>query len=683
MKQTKIQAFFVLFTLIFAFTISAYSQINKSLDERVPLDPAITYGKLDNGLTYYIKVNHKPEKRMELRLAVKAGAICEDDDQNGLAHFCEHMAFNGTKNFPKMDLINFLESVGVRFGADLNAYTAWDQTVYMLELPTDKPELIDKGFLVMEDWGHNVAYTTEDIEKERGVIMEEWRLGKGAEDRCDRKHYPIVFYNSKYAKRDIIGDTAIISRCNPDALRRFYKDWYRPDLMAIIAVGDFDKDEVLKKIKEHFGRIKPATTERKREKFSVPYHKETLVTVATDKELSFPSVEIIFKHPERELGSYKAFRENIIDNLFTSMLNNRLDEERQGKNPPFVFAYSYASNFVGDLRVFQLSSMGKGEAIDQTLRALITQIFKVKQNGFTESEFDRAKKESLRFMEKAFAERDKTESRNYASEYIRNFLENESAPGIASELELYNKWLPDISLKEVNEAANNYIRKESVVISISAPEREGVKVPTEPEALKTFNEIADSKIAGYVDEVSDKPLFSKQLTPGKIVETKEIKDIGVTELKLSNGMRVVLKPTDFKNDEIQFTSFSPGGTSLATDDIYYSAAVASSIIGQSGISDFSKIQLDKMLTGKIVNVYPRIGELTESIEGSASPNDIETMFQLINLYFTEPRKDVDAFNSWKDRTMSSIKEQKNSPRSVFSDSIRVTMSQYHFRGMPW
>ncbi len=682
----KIQSnFFVIITLLL-FTLSAYSQTKidfNNLKSDVPPDPSVKIGKLKNGLKYYIMENKKPEKRAELILAVDAGAILEDDDQNGLAHFCEHMAFNGTKNFPKLDLVNFLESIGVRFGADLNAYTNTDETVYMLTLPTDSIYQLNKGFQVLEDWAHNVLYEGKDIDDERSVIREEWRLGKGAEDRIDKKEIPYLYKNSKYEKRDVIGDTAIINNAKYDELRRFYHDWYRPDLMAVIAVGDFNKDDIEKKIIEHFSKLNNPENERKRVKFSVPPNKEVLVSVATDKELSMPRVTIYFKHEGRDERTYGSFRLGLLDNLFSLMLTDRLQELTRKPNPPFIYAYAYESRFVDDIRSFTMMGMAKSDGIKQSLESLVKEAFRVYQNGFTQTELDRAKKVLLRQIEKGYDERDKTESQRLALEYVRNFLDKEPIPGIAAELEIVKNYLPGISLDEVNALTHQLIKKENCVITVSAPEKPGIIVPTKDEVLNTFNAISEEKIASYTDSVSNQPLLSNIPKSGSVVKEKLIKDLGLTELDLSNGVRVILKPTDYKNDEITFSSYKWGGTSLASDDDFLSAATSASIVNQGGVGNFDRNQLTKVLAGKIVRVYPSIDYLDENISGSCSPKDMETMFQLIYLYFTQPRKDKEAFESFITKIKSQIEDSKNSPRSVMRDTLDVTQFNYNFRKLPW
>lgn len=654
-------------------------------DQMIKPDPTITIGTLDNGLKYYIKENKKPENRAILRLIVKAGSVLENDNQAGLAHFLEHMCFNGTKNFPKNELVSFLESTGMRFGADVNAATGFDQTYYMLEIPMDKEGLLEKGFQVLEDWAHNVSFSPEEIEKERGVIMEEWRVYRGANERVMRKHYPVLFYKSKYADRLPIGDTAIIKHAPRERFVEFYTDWYRPNLMAVIAVGDFNKAEIEKMIKEKFGRIKNPANMKERVEFEIPSHKETLVSIATDKELQMPMVQMYFKFPAREEGTYGEYKESIKERLISTMLTNRLNELTREKNPPFMYAGGGIGRFISNLATFTLIAVPKTEqgGVINGVDALLTEAFRAMKYGFVETELDRTKKQMIRGMENAYNEKDKTNSNAFASEYMRNFLQDEPIPGIEVELALYKKLLPEITLDQINDMVKKYIRKQDLVIAISAPEKEGVVVPNEQEVLATYDNASKKKLEPYVDQVSDEPLIAKEIKPGKITGVKNIDKIGVTEFKLSNGARVILKPTDFKNDQILFRAYSPGGTSLSSDDIYYSAAYANNIIDECGISNFSLTELEKKLSDKVVSLSPGIGELTEGFSGSCSPDDMETFFQLLYLYFTNPRLDYEASETFLNKQKEMIANSKVSPDNAFRDTISVTMANYHERSKPW
>ncbi|MCX7908507.1 MAG: insulinase family protein [Ignavibacteria bacterium] len=680
------QLFNLVLILSFSFLFFNFSQPNidiKSLDDKIPTDPKIKIGTLSNGMKYYIKYNKKPEKRAELMLVVNAGAICEDPNQNGLAHFCEHMAFNGTKNFPKQALIDYLESIGVKFGPELNAFTSWDETVYMLQIPTDSIEQFVKGFQVLEDWAHNVTFDPTEIDKERGVVIEEYRLGRGADERVERKHNKLLFYNSKYAIHDIIGDTNILRNASYDVIKKFYRDWYRPDLMAIIAVGDFDVGIVEKIIKEKFSRINKPSKIRKREYVVIPPHKEVFVSIASDKELSFPRVEINFKGDEIKEGTFRNYRENLLSRIYTTMLNYRLNEYLRKENPPFkFFVYSSYQPLGRKNSSFVLFAGAIGNAVDRCVETLLMEAFRAYQHGFTITEFERAKKEILRQYESMYNERDKTESINFAFEFMRNFLSGEAIPGIEFEYELVKKWMPDIKLEEVNALSNKFIKKENALIAISLPERQDVVVPKEEDIKKMFADISNKKLEPYVDVVPTKPLFNKNVSEGKIIQEKELKNFDALELKLSNGATVVLKKTDFKDDEVIFAAYSLGGASLVKDEDYFNATYADNIISESGLGQFNKTELDKYLADKVVKLWAGISDYSEYISGSSSPKDLKTLFEMINLTFTEPRIDKEAFSAQKQQLIANIKDSRNRPEKVFGDSIRCYLWNWHPRTLP-
>jgi zinc protease len=682
MNIFRIGKLLLLLGLLFFIQNNSHAQQIYKPDQVLTPDTSILIGKLKNGLTYYIRENKKPEKRAEIRLAVKAGSILEDDDQQGLAHFVEHMAFNGTKNFPKHELIDFLEKSGMRFGPELNAYTWFDQTVYMLQVPTDSPTVMKKGFQILEEWAHEVTFDDTEIDKERGVIVEEWRLGRGADWRVSMKHIPFQLYHSRYADRITIGKKEIIESCPHSAIRRFYNDWYRPDLMAVLAVGDFNKKEIEKLIKDRFTGLKNPKKERQYEKFPIPDHSQTLVSIATDSELTRTSVNIIFKREVHLSRTAADYRKDIIGYLYDGMLNARLNELLQSPNPPFIYAYSGDSRFIGEKQAYNLGAGAKENSILGGLEAVLTEAFRVKQHGFTASELERQKSSNLRWIEEAYRERDKTESGQIADEYLRNFLINEPIPGIETELNLYKQYLPDISIEEVNKLAEERMTVGNRVVTISAPKKESVKVPTEAEVLVLIDTISIKQLDPYIDRVNAEPLVTNLPTPGKVIDEKKITSLDVTEWKLSNGARVVLKPTDFKNDEILFSAQSNGGSSLVADKDYLSANFATSIVNQSGIGEFDIVTLQKKLAGKVVYVSPMISMLSEGFSGSASPQDVETMLQLTYLYATSPRRDTIAFASLMARQKASIENRSLSPEGAFNDTIQVTLTNYHYRTRP-
>jgi zinc protease len=660
----------------------AWDVAKAGLNDKIPTDASIRTGTLKNGMRYYIRKNAEPEKRVEMRLAVNAGSVLENDDQQGLAHFTEHMGFNGTKNFKKSELVDYLESIGMRFGADLNAYTSFDETVYMLQVPTDKPSYIEKGLQILEDWAHNVTFDDTEIDKERGVVIEEWRLGRGAFDRLNNKTLPIELYQSQYAQRLPIGKKDILENFKHETARQFYHDWYRPDLQAIIIVGDIDPAKMEEQVKKQFSAIPAVTGSKPRNNFPIPYHEDTKVAIATDKEMPYAMVQLNYMHDKLNKGTVKDYRTELAYHLFSGMVSNRLKELTQQADPPFILAQSNISSFFRDKAAYGVFSIVKPDNIQKGLETLIQENERVKRFGFTQTEFDRQKTELLKGYETSYKERDKTESKQFAAEYIRNFLEDETVPGIAAEYELTKRFVPEISLAEVNALAKEWIRNGNNSVIITAPEKEGVTVPTEAGVRTALSNAKSLVLTAYKDVSTDKPLMAKKPNAGKITSEKTNKEMGITEWQLSNGAKVVFKPTDFKNDEILFGAWSPGGTSLVNDKNYVSASHAADIINNSGISAFDANTLEKMLSGKVANASPTIGELSEGFTGEAAPADMETMLQLVNLYFTDPRKDKTGFEAYKSQMKGFVANNSLTPEGVFRDTVTKVMSQGNYRRRP-
>ncbi len=663
------------FRLLLLFMLLAVVPVNivaqtADKDLPIPADPNIRIGKLENGLTYYIKLNKKPEKRMELRLAINAGSICETDGQQGLAHFCEHMCFNGTKNFPSNKMVSMLEEMGVKFGAELNAYTGFDQTIYMLKVPTDSIEWINRGFQVLEDWAHQVSLDDAEIDKERGVIVEEWRMGLGADDRMQAKYIPVILKGSKYAERLPIGKIDVIKSFPYDTLRSFYRSWYRPDLMAMVIVGDIDPALAEKKVREYFGRIPKAVNPHPRVEMTVPDNNEPLISVVTDKEASGFDAEIYYKHPKSAEITYGDYRNSLMRSLFTGMLNNRLQEIAQKPDAPFLYAGTGYGSFIGrSVDVYSLSVSAKENQIENSIDVVLIENERVRQFGFTATELDREKKDLLSSYEKAAKEADKTESRSYASEYIRNFLTRESIPGIQKEFEITKEYLPDITLEEINNLGRGWTTDENIVALITAQEKEGVKVPTEEKVKDIILGVKSKKITAYVDAVSDVPLLAARPVATAIVKRADDKKSGYTDLTFGNGVHMILKPTDFKNDEIVLSAYSPGGFSLYPDSDVMSANLATAIITQSGLGDYDFTGLQKKLSGNTARLSPYIGELNEGVSGSCSPKDLETMLQLNYLYFTKIRRDENAYNAFISRVRNMIKPMRANPQVIFKDTL--------------
>ena len=671
----------LLTSLIFiTLSTTLIAQINPL--QPMPVDQKVKIGKLSNGLTYYIRHNVKPEKRVELRLVVNTGSVLEDDDQLGLAHFMEHMNFNGTKRFPKNELVSYLQSIGVEFGADLNAYTSFDETVYMLPVPTDKPGLVDKGLQILEDWAHNALLDSTEIEKERGVVIEEWRLSRGADERMMKQTLPVQYQGSKYADRLPIGKLETLQHFNHAALKRFYTDWYRPDLQAIVVVGDIDVNDMEQKIREIFGDIPARTNSRKREIFPVPDHTELLTVVAKDKETAFPSVEILYKRdpqPETTVGDYVRYMNGA---LFTGMLNNRFRELTLQPNPPFVGAGSfYGESYARTKDAYQLFANSSDTGMSRALYTLAEENRRILLYGFTPSEFDLQKKQVLSYYDRVFNEREKQESYNYVEEYIRNFLTEEPIPGIEWEYDFVKQYLATVTLPDVNQLAAKWISNNNMVVTLNAPDKAGIKIPSAEEVKAVLGKAETATISPYKEKVLAKNLLdASRIKAGKIISTKTDEELGTSTLVLSNGATVVLKPTNFKNDEILFRAFSKGGHSLVKDADYYSAIYAASIVGQSGVGGISAIDLGNMLKGKNTSVTPSIGGLSEGLSGGTIPKETETLLQLVYLYFTSPNKEAQAFESFKTRQKQLYANVASNPEIFFSGEVQKIMTSNHPRG---
>ncbi len=650
------------------------------VDAPLPLDSRVKRGVLANGLTYYVLQHKKPEHRAQVWLAVNAGSVLEDDDQRGLAHFVEHMGFNGTTHFPKQALVDFLEKSGVAFGADLNAYTSFDETVYTLQVPTDKPELLNKAVSVLRDWSENVTFDPVEVEKERGVVLEEWRLGRGAGMRLFDKQAPVLFHGSKYADRITIGKPEIIKGAPRDTLMRFYKDWYRPNLMAVIAVGDFDPAEMENKIKEQFSTLKAAPPQaRARPAVQVPAHPTELVSIETDPEATRTEVSITTKMPHRPLATTGDYRRAISERLFNAMLGARLDEIRRKPNAPFLFAGSHTGAMVRTEDMFAQSAAVKEGGVQEGFSALLEEMLRVERHGFVASELERAKSDVLRTFEQAVKQRDTEDGRGFAREIVRHFLQDEAMPGPETELALVTKMLPTFTLDELNRLGKS-LASGSRVVTVTGPST--MAKPTEAAILATTKTVEARDIKPYDDGGPSVPLMTDKPTPGPVVATRTIPELGITEWTLKNGVRVVVKPTDFKNDEVRMTAFAPGGTSLAPDADYDTDKFADTIVGQGGIGAFDATALRKALAGKVVGVSARIGELTEDVSGTASPSDLESMFQLVHLSFTAPRRDEPAFQSWRARELDAAKNRRQSPEGVFHEDLGLFATQNHRRRQP-
>lgn len=666
-------------TTFLLLLIGGFTNGQTTSNTPLPLDPSVRTGKLANGFTYYIRRNTEPKDRATLYLANKVGSVLENDNQQGLAHFMEHMSFNGTTHYPKNELVNYLQKAGVRFGSDLNAYTSFDETVYQLPIPTDDAEVFKNGMQIMRDWAQEATLDPVEIDKERGVILEEKRLGKGAQQRMQDKSLPVLFNNSRYSNRLPIGNEEVLKSFKPETLRQFYTDWYRPDLQALIVVGDIDVDEVEKMIKAKFGDLKTPKAPKKRIQYSIPLSGQNQFIAVTDKEFPATVMQVMIKQPELVIKTSDDYRKSLQRNLINQMLADRYNELSKQADPAFIQGGASMEGFMAGLDSYSAFIIAKPGEMENGFKAVWRETERAKQFGFTQTELDRAKQSFLSNMESALKEKDKTKSENFVQEYLQYFLKGQAAPGINVEYKLVQKQIPGITLAEVNELAKKYITDINRDVVIMAPEKDKSNLPDKAAVDSWIKCIQDEKLTAYVDQVSDKPLVAKLPAAGKVVSENKINELNVTELTLSNGVKVVLKPTDFKTDEIQFKGFSPGGTSLYSDTDYQSAANAAGLIDNSGLGDFSSNELPKLLAGKIVQVSPYISERTEGISGNAAPKDLETALQLIYLYFTSPRIDTSIFKGFISNSKSGLANRGNDPNNVFSDTVSAVLGNYNIR----
>lgn len=647
------------------------------LTDPIPTDPNVKIGQLKNGLKYYIRKNEKPEDKVDLRLVINAGSILENDQQQGLAHFMEHMCFNGTKRFPKNELVDYLQSIGVKFGQHLNAYTSFDETVYFLPIPSDDKEKVEKGFQIIEDWAFNTTLTPEEIDKERGVVLEEYRLGLGADKRMMGRFMPKIMYNSLYAKRLPIGQKEILENFTYDKLTSFYKDWYRPDLMAVIVVGDIDVAEMESKIKQHFASYKNPKNEKERKFYDVPNHNETFVAVESDKEASFTRVQLMYKDYEKPIvvKTVGDFKNYLAKGLFSTMLNNRLEEITNGSNPPFTYGYSYhGGTWARTKGAFQSVAMTAEDKQLQALKVLVTENERVKEFGFTQGELQRAKAEFLAQFERQFNERDKNESANYVWEYQGNFLENEPIPSIEWTFNTMKKLLPTISLEDTNNLISKYLKNDNRVVVFTGPDKENVAKPSEGDVLKAL-EVDKSELKPYEDGSVVESLLRKDVTPGKIVSKSVNEAFNVVTLKLSNGATVEYKKTDFKNDEVQFEAISFGGTNLFSNDDYLNASVALEGISEAGFSGLKLNDINKFMTGKIARVNPYVYGIYEGVRGSSTPKDLEYLLQMTHAYFTDLNFDQEAFSSFVVKQKGFLANIMTMPNMYFNGEFYKFLNQ--------
>ncbi|WP_316750011.1 M16 family metallopeptidase [Pedobacter gandavensis] len=665
---------------------STSTAVKKSTGQLIPNDPNVKIGKLPNGLTYYIRKNTEPKNRAELYLATSIGSLMENDDQLGLAHFTEHMAFNGSKDFPKNDMINYLQKAGVRFGADLNAYTSFNQTVYQLPIPTDSASVFKSGFKILANWAGKITMDGEEIDKERGVIIEEDRQrGKNAQERMQKQMLPLILKGSRYENRLPIGKVELLQTFTHDKIRDFYKDWYRPNLQAVIAVGDFDVNEVEQLIKQNFSELANPANPRPRLAYDLPDNKEPLVKIITDPEQPYNIAQIMYKQRGGVVKTTEDFKKSLMYSMINSMISARFQEILQKGTPPFLVAQSSYGPFQGGLvpnvNAFHTVVVSStAESLEKALAAGLAENERVVKFGFLPSELEVAKKNINAGNEKRLKEKDKTASAAFVQKYLNNFLQGTSIPSTEYSYELTKKTLEEISLAEINALAKTLLTKDNQIILVQAPEKDKAALPTEAKLLAVMKN-AGNGVTPYVDNSINKPLLDKKPVAGKIVAEKKIDAVGVTELTLSNGIKVLLKPTDFKNDQIVFSSFGKGGTSLASNNDFRSAEMVS-LIPESGVGEFNPSNLNKLLAGNTGSATAYVSDLYQGFSGGASPKDLETSFQLVYAYATKPRKDAEIFNKNMGDYKVILGSKGANPSSVFADTVQAVLSNYHERGMP-
>lgn len=684
MKSTPFKFLAALFGL--AMLLPQLQAQSYDLNSFPPLDPKVRYGVLPNGMKYYIRENKLPENRAEFYIAQNVGAIQEDDNQDGLAHFTEHMAFNGTKNFPKKALLDYLATIGVKFGQNVNAGTGVEQTTYMVtSVPLLREGILDSALLVLHDWANFISFEPAEIESERGVIREEWRMYGSAGMRMDNKLRPVIYKDSKYAKRNVIGDTAVINNFEHETIRNFYKKWYRPDLQALVIVGDFDGNAVEAKIKKLFSDIPAAVNPAPREIYPLPNNVEPLIGVASDPEATNTEIAVYYKaekvkDSDKNLG---YMRLQLAQRLINSMFGQRMSEISRKENAPFLNAACFYSGFTRAKDAFIGYAYARNNEGIKALSALLTEMERMKQFGFTQGELDRAKASLMRNYESQFTEKDKRKNRELVYPNIGHFTSNNPNPGIEYEYEFAKNMIPGITIQEINNEVKKYVHPENMIVSVTGPEKEGVTLPKEQEIKDAIAAVSTSKIEAYVDNLSGKKLIEKELAPGKIAKISTNASMGTTEWVLSNGIKVIFKPTDFKEDELIMQAYSIGGYSAADNSAIPSAQVMGSIVNEMGVGNFSRTDLNKMMAGKRVSVNPSIFGDREGISGYMSPKDLETGLQLVHLYFTQPRWNETDFKTWLDRMKSNYINMQAEPRKAYSDTLTVVMNNHNKRFRPF
>lgn len=665
-----------------ALLLAAAVQAAPALESPLPVDPAVRIGRLPNGLTYYVRPNPRPAKRVALRLAVKAGSILEQEDERGLAHFLEHMAFNGSKHFRPGELVAFFESIGARFGADANAWTSFDETVYTLDVPTDEPGLVQKGLLALSDFVARADLAPAEVEKERGVVLEEWRLGQGAGSRVQRKQLPVLLHGSRYAERLPIGDPEVLRSFPPESLRAFARRWYRPDRMALVVVGDLDPAQAEAWIREAFADVPAAGPGPTPPVHPIPTHPETLVSVASDPEVRSSSVAVVFKHarlPEKTVADYRRW---LVDRLVHQMINERLDGIARRADAPFLAATASSDTWGRTVDALSVGATVAEGGIEAGLRAILEETERVRRHGFRKEELDRARRWQLALYERGLNEKDKSESGSFAREYVGHFLDEEPIPGIVEEHRIAQAYLPTVTLDEVQSAARRLIHEDSRVVLAVAPEKEGLATPSEAALRGVVATVMRAEIGPWTEAALRERLVETPPAPGKATARRTVAGLGATVLTLSNGVTVWLKPTDFKNDQVLFTATARGGSSLAEPAGFRAASFAASAVAEAGFGGLGPTEIEKVLAGRLVSSTPTIGHYTHGLGGSSTPRDLESMLQLVHLQLTAPDDRPASFEVVRRRLESVVLNRAKEPTVAYLDKLQELNTDGHYMHRP-
>jgi zinc protease len=668
--------------VLLAATAVLAAQQTFNLQDTLPFDTVVRTATLPNGLKYFVRKNNRPAGRVALRLAVKAGSLHEADDQLGLAHLVEHMAFNGSAHFKPGELVSYFESIGSRLGPHVNAYTSFDETVYMFDVPTDKKEVVEKALTALADVAGGLSLTQQEVDKERGVVIEEWRGGLGAQSRIRDKQFPILFHDSRYAVRLPIGKPEILRNAPVARLRAFYDTWYRPELMAVIAVGDIDAGEIEQTIKTIFSPITARAPKAPEPDHKVPLHQQPLVSVVADPEVTQSTVSIVRKRQREGEQRVSDYRRDLVARTIDHMMDERFSELERKTDAKFLGAGVSGGGLSRDVSTFSMSARVENGKLEDGIGVLATEALRVREFGFSVSEVDRAKKWMKSFYERAYSERDKSESGSFAQEYVSYFLEDEPSPGIEYEYRLAKQLLPTITQADASTMARSLLGDDSRVILATSPQKSGVKVPTESELQAALAAATSTRVTAWTDTEMTRPLMERAPAAGTVTSRRTLDDLGVTIVRLSNGVEVWLKPTDFKNDQIVFSMAAPGGSSLAAPADYLDASLATALVSASGAGGLKATELQKVLTGKLVSARPFIALSSHGIAGSAPPAQLETALQLFYQELTAPGADVESFALLKKQLSAAVANRGQSPGQVFGEKLSQVNTSDHYTAQP-